>query len=276
MTAAHAFIPGTPCWVDASTSDPAGSRDFYAGLFGWSYRIDEDPQTGHYTYAVVGDLPVAGLSGIAAQPGQPVEWTVYLASANIAYTASVVQQHGGQLRYGPVDIPGQGSMLIASDPTGASVGFWQPSTSWIFHTHGPGTFSWAELNTWDGTAADEFFARLFGYRQRQIGGDTLDYTIWGLDEATYIGRLQLSAAVAAEVAPYWLTHFAIDPATGTDAAAFRAIELGGRVRVDPFDSGLGRIAVIDDPFGATFALIDATRVIQPEGGPAAVDDPYDD
>ncbi|MQA17259.1 MAG: VOC family protein [Pseudonocardiaceae bacterium] len=276
MTTAHAFTPGTPCWVDASSSDPAGSRDFYAGLLGWTYRMEADPQTGHYTYAVLDDLPVAGLSGIAAEPGQPVEWTVYLASANISYTASVVEQHGGQLLYGPVDIPEQGSMLIGGDPTGASIGFWQPVTSWVFHNQGPGTFSWAELNTWDGTVADEFFARIFGYRQRQIGDDTVDYTTWGLGDQTYIGRLQMGAGFPAETRPHWLAHFAIDPDIGIDAAAFRAVQLGGRIRVDPFDSGLGRISVIDDPLGATFALIDATRTVEPAGGPAAVDDPYDD
>jgi hypothetical protein len=34
------FIPGSVCWIDVSSTDPAGSRDFYGGLFGWTYRID--------------------------------------------------------------------------------------------------------------------------------------------------------------------------------------------------------------------------------------------
>jgi hypothetical protein len=28
------FIPGSVCWVDVSSTDPVGSREFYTGLFG--------------------------------------------------------------------------------------------------------------------------------------------------------------------------------------------------------------------------------------------------
>ncbi|MPZ65068.1 MAG: VOC family protein [Pseudonocardiaceae bacterium] len=277
MTDATNFIPGAPCWIDVSTPDPAGSREFYANLLGWTYRIDPDPQTGHYTHALLGGRPVAGLGGIAAEPQQPVVWTVYLASADIAHTAAAIEQHGGALLYGPVEVPGQGHMLIGADPTGCQTGFWQPTISWIFRYEEAGAFCLAELNTWYGTAADEFFARLFGYRQQQIGdAGRLDYTSWTLGGQTSLGRLQLGPEYPAETAPHWLPHFAIDPESGIDAETYRAVKLGGQVRVDPYDSGLGRASVIDDPFGATFALLDASRVSRTEGGTAGVDDPYDD
>lgn len=277
MTGATAFIPGTPCWVDVSTPDPAGSRDFYTGLFGWSYRVDPDPRTGHYTHALLDDRPVAGLAGTAAQPQQPVVWTLYLASAGVAHTAATIEQHGGRVLYGPAQVTGQGHMLIAADPTGCPCGFWQPINPWVFHYREPGAFCWAELNTWDGDAADTFFARLFGYRQQHIGElTTLDYMTWGLGEQTWIGRLQMGPEFSADTSPHWLPHFAVDPASGTDAQTFRAVQLGGRVRADPFDSMLGRISVIDDPFGATFALLDTSRVVESPGGSAEVDDPFDD
>ncbi len=277
MTEATLFIPGTPCWIDVSTPDPAGSRDFYAGLLGWSYRIDPDPQSGHYTYALIDDSPVAGLSGVAAEPQQPVVWTLYLASAGIAHTATVVDQCGGQVLYGPAEITGQGNILIAADPTGCPIGFWQPTSSWIFRYQQPGAFCWAEVDTWNGTTVDKFFARLFGYRQQQLGDlATLDYTTWTLGEQTWLGRLQMGPEFPADTAPHWLPHFAVDPASGTDAETFRAVQLGARVRADPFDSVLGRISVIDDPFGATFALLDTSRVLESPGGSAEVDDPYDE
>lgn len=277
MTDANLFIPGMPCWVDVSSPDPAGSRDFYAGLFGWSYRMDPDPQTGHYTYALLDDSPVAGLGGVATAPQQPVVWTIYLASASIGHTAVAVEQHGGRVLYGPAGVTGQGNILISADPTGCPVGFWQPTNSWIFHHQEPRAFCWAELNTWDGAAADRFFARLFGYRQQPIGElAALDYMSWGLGGQTMLGRLQMGPEFPADTPPHWLPHFAVDPGSGTDAETFRAVQLGGRIRADPFDSVLGRIAVLDDPFGATFALLDTSRVIEPPGGSAEVDDPYDE
>lgn len=276
LTDGMSFTPGTPCWIDLSTPDPPGSRDFYAGLLGWTYRIDPEPASGHYTYAMLGDSPVAGLAGTPAETGQPITWTLYLTSANCAHTAGAVVQLGGQVLYGPVEIQDQGSMLVGVDPTGATIGFWQPSPSWLFCSQEFGTLCWAELNTWDGVTADNFYALLFGYRQQQIGdGATFDYTTWTLGEQTRVGRLLMGPEFPPETTSHWIPYFAVDPDVGTDTATGRARELGGRISVDPFDSSMGRISVVEDPFGAQFSLVDASRRLE-FGLVSAVDDPYDD
>jgi uncharacterized protein len=276
------FSPGSVCWIDVSSTDPAGSRDFYAGLFGWTYQFDLDPGRGHYTTALCGARPVAGLAGVPVRAGQPVTWTLYLASANIDHTGQVFSQRGGQVLYGPAVVPGQGRVLIGADPTGGVIGFWQPTGWWIFHTTGPGSLFWAELNTWDGPRADEFFADLFGYRQQQIGdGRYVDYTTWSLAGRTVLGRLQMNQGWAAPESPaHWMLHFAVDPQFGTDAAVNRVLDLGGGVDIDPYDTELGRIAQVADPSGASFALIDPSRRLEtaPDltAGSARVDDPDDD
>jgi len=276
------FIPGSVCWIDVSSTDPAGSRDFYAGLLGWTYRIDRHPGRGNYTTALCGGRPVAGLASVAVPAGQPVTWMLYLASADIMRTAAALTQRGGRVLGGPVDVPGQGRVLIGADPTGGVIGFWQPTARWMFRTADPGSLFWAELNTWDGAGADKFFADLFGYHQQQIGDDIdVDYTTWSCGGQTMLGRLQLNEDWAdADIPAHWMLHFAVDPQTGTDAAVSRVIELGGRVDIDPYDTELGRIARVTDPFGAAFALIDPTvRFEQATDftvGSAGTDDPYDD
>jgi predicted enzyme related to lactoylglutathione lyase len=35
MSERTSYEPGTPSWVDLTTSDPASAREFYGGLFGW-------------------------------------------------------------------------------------------------------------------------------------------------------------------------------------------------------------------------------------------------
>lgn len=276
------FIPGSVWWIEVSSTDPAGSRDFYAGLFGWSYQSQPDPRGGHYTTALLRGRPVAGLAGVAMPAGRPVAWTLYLTSANIEYTGEVVSQWGGRVLQGPVDVPGQGRALIGVDPTGAVIGFWRPAAPRLLHTTDPGSLFWAELNTWDGPLADEFFAKVYGYHQEQIGdGASVDYTTWSLGGPTMLGRLQMNEGWAApDTAAHWMLHFAVDPRTGTDAAADRVLQLGGRVDFNPYDSELGRIARVADPFGAAFALIDPTQRLEPATdlapGSARVDDPYDD
>jgi predicted enzyme related to lactoylglutathione lyase len=223
-----------------------------------------------------------GLAGVPAQADQPVTWTLYLASANITQTATVLAQRGGRVLYGPADVPGQGRVLIGADPTGAVIGFWQPATLWTFHTISPGALYWAELNTWDGRRADEFFAHLFDYRQQQIGdGRYVDYTTWSRGGQMMLGRLQMNKDWALPgIIARWVLHFAVDPRTGTDAAVDRVLTLGGRVDIGPYDSEWGRVARVADPSGASFALIDPTVRIVPASdlaaGSARVDDPYDD
>jgi predicted enzyme related to lactoylglutathione lyase len=273
------FTPGSACWIDVSSTDPAGSREFYAGLFGWTYQIN--PGHRRNTTALCAGRPVAGLAGVAAQAGQPPTWTLYLTSANIDHTFKVFTQWGGRVLYGPVEVPRQGKVLIGADPTGAVIGFWQPATPWTFHTTDPGALIWAELDTWQGALADKVFANLFGYHQQQIGdGRYVDYTTWSRGGRTMLGRLQMNDDWAAPgTAAHWMLHFAVNPRTGIDAAADRVLDLGGWVDTEPYDSELGRIARVADPSGASFALIDPTTRIPPAelaAGSARVDDPYDD
>jgi hypothetical protein len=273
------FTPGLVCWIGVSSTDPVGSREFYAGLFGWTYQIS--PGHRHDTIALCAGQPVASLAGVAVPAGQPVAWTLYLASADIDHTAAVFSQWGGRVLQGPVDVPGQGKVFIGADPTGAVIGFWQPATPWSFHTATPGALIWAELNTWQGALADKVFANLFGYQQQQIGdGRDVDYTTWSRGGRTMLGRLQMNQDWAVPgIAARWMLYFAVDPRTGIDAAVDRVLDLGGWVDIEPYDSELGRIARVADPAGASFALIDPTARIPPAelaAGSARVDDPYDD
>jgi predicted enzyme related to lactoylglutathione lyase len=53
--------------------------------------------------------------------------------------------------------------------------------------------------------------------------------------------------------PHWLPYFEV---TDCDAAAATAAEQGGTVPIPPSSvEGVGRWALLTDPFGATFAVI---------------------
>ena len=41
MAKRESYAPGTPSWVDLSTNDQASAKEFYSGVFGWSY--DDQP-----------------------------------------------------------------------------------------------------------------------------------------------------------------------------------------------------------------------------------------
>ncbi|WP_158893189.1 VOC family protein [Amycolatopsis anabasis] len=275
--ATHFVLPsGLPCWVElAAANEPAAQR-FYAGLFGWDFKEKPDPATvtKRYSIAYLGGVQVGGL--YRATAGQPVGWTLHLAVHNTVSTAEWVEHLNGRVMLGPMNIPGRGSILHAVDPTGAPVVFWQPADGWEFGTGLANMFAGADLNTHDGASADYFFCKLFNYTSEQIGdAHSIDYAEWRLDHQPVLYRYVMGPEYRPDTPPHWMIYFEIDPARGADAAAEDARMLGGTVVIQPYDTPFGRIAVLADPDGAVFSIIDHSQVV--EGwGRAEVDDPYDD
>jgi hypothetical protein len=158
----------------------------------------------------------------------------------------------------PTQVMDAGRMCVGIDPTGAVFGAWQAgSHTGAQKVNEPGAVCWNELNTRDGKAADAFYSAVFGDQPEQVGdGETFDYTVWKVgegDKATQVcGRLQMTAEWPAEIPAHWMTYFAVDDC---DKAAERVAELGGKVQQAPFDSPYGRVAVVADPWGATFSLM---------------------
>ena len=267
---------GMPCWVELATPDEKAAQQFYTGLFDWSYYLNRDPATpaGRYLIAAIGSTPVGGL--YRAAPQQPSMWTINVSVHSTVNAAEWVTHLGGTVTLDPVEIPGRGSIVHAADPAGAPVVFWQPRPDWDFGSGIPNTFAGADLNTHDGEAADGFFARLFNYTVRQVGDSRgVDYAAWLLEQQPVLYRYVMGPEYPVDTLPHWMVYFEVDPARGTDATAGHALMLGGRIVVDPYDTPWGRIAIIADPCGAVFSIVDRTTIA--EGwGRAEVDDPYDD
>lgn len=267
---------GTPCWVELATSDESMARDFYGELFGWDFHVKRDPATANrrYTLAIHEDLQVAGLYQAAHH--QPTGWGLHLAVHSTTTTAEWVEHLGGTLTLGPVEIPDRGRILHAVDPSGAPVVFWEAPQDWYFPSGRPGMFSGADLNTHDGLSADDFYRRLFGFTSQQIGRDDIDYAEWRLDREPLIYRYVMDPRAQGTVPPHWMIYFHADPARGTDAIAGHCLLLGGSVVTEPFDTPFGRTAVLADPDGSVFSIIDHSRPVDTGVGRAEVDDPYDD
>jgi len=67
------------------------------------------------------------------------------------------------------------------------------------------------------------------------------------------GIIKMDESWPAEIPAHWMVYFRV---ADTDAAAARITELGGTVSVQPFQTPAGKIAVINDPQGGTFSIID--------------------
>lgn len=250
------YASGTPSWVDLATSDPAGARAFYRGLFGWDADIGPD-EHGNYTFFLVGDHRVAGMAGQPAQDGVPTAWTTYIATDDTATVAKRVPELGGTLLAGPLEIPGQGVMTWSTDPTGAAFGTWEARGHMgAALVNEPGTLTWNELTTTDLAAARPFYTGLFGYAWEPVdtGEGGPEYATFALGDRAVGGALQMTGAFG-DMPSHWMPYFAV---ADTDAAAATAERLGGAIGVPPTDSPFGRFAVLTDPQGAVMTVMHST------------------
>jgi predicted enzyme related to lactoylglutathione lyase len=117
-------------------------------------------------------------------------------------------------------------------------------------SHAPGTFSWVDLATSDADGAKSFYGGLLGWDFEDMPvPDSPPYTMASLGgrrvAALYPKRDE-------QAPPAWLSYVTVeDP----EAIAARAVELGGSVISEPFDVlDAGRMAVLQDPAGAVFAI----------------------
>jgi predicted enzyme related to lactoylglutathione lyase len=121
-------------------------------------------------------------------------------------------------------------------------------------THAPGTFCWAELGTTDVEVAKRFYAGLFGWEPISTpAGEAGIYTLLKLRGREVGGLYTLAKEQLAQgVPPNWLPYVAVASA---DDATKKATALGATSLMGPFDvMEHGRMTVLQDPTGATFAV----------------------
>lgn len=118
----------------------------------------------------------------------------------------------------------------------------------------PGTFCWVELGTSDSAAAKTFYKQLFGwdYADNPMGPDSF-YTMLRLNGKDVGGLYQLTPDMVAQgIPPNWLSYVSV---TSADDTAAKAKAAGATLMKEPFDVfSVGRMAIVQDPTGAVFAL----------------------
>ncbi|GAA0514474.1 glyoxalase [Saccharopolyspora subtropica] len=264
---------GMPCWIELITTNLDRAREFYAGLFEWEYETHTDPASGEHVIALREGFPVASLR---AASGDQSAWRLYLATPDCAASVRAAEALGAAVTVPVSTVPGVGTRAVLVGPADAEFGLLEPEESWQFDVGLPGTLMWAELVTIKAQTADHFFHELFGYTAEQFGTEhRSDYSVWYLGDESVLARVSMIREFITEsTRPHWLLYLGVDTEIGTDELVRRAIGLGGRIRVDPYDSSIGRVAVLRDPTGARFAVIDSSQA--GDFGTAANYDPYED
>jgi hypothetical protein len=113
--------PGAFAWNELETRDPDAAKTFYGAVFGWTYEDHEMGEMGTYTEWKLGDASVGGMANVTGRvPDEvPAHWMVYFGVEDADAAVDQIKASGGQVHFGPVDIPA-GRFAMAADPWGAA------------------------------------------------------------------------------------------------------------------------------------------------------------
>ncbi|MEQ1921740.1 MAG: VOC family protein [Pyrinomonadaceae bacterium] len=126
-----------------------------------------------------------------------------------------------------------------------------------FNVPSPGEICWRELRTKDLGAAMEFYTKLFGWELPQTKVSPMDYKEVVVDGVAYGGMMSMEGDDWGDAPSHWANYIAV---ANADETAASITENGGSIRVPPFDApGVGRMAMVADPSGADFAIIQFTE-----------------
>jgi predicted enzyme related to lactoylglutathione lyase len=242
-----AWPAGTPCWIDYGAADVAAAQAFYTDVLGWSYSGGE-PEYGGYLTCEARGLAAAGM-GPQQDPSDPPRWTTYFATDDAAADADKITAAGGTVIVPPMEVGPMGTMVMALDPEGHPFGLWQSGV----HTgariyNEPGALVWNEAAVDGIAAARKFYGAVFGFTFTELddmGGYATFST--GGNALGGIGGHEPGAAKG------WSTCFAV---ASTDDAVATVERGGGKVTMAAQDTPFGRFAVVVDPWGAAFSVME--------------------
>lgn len=256
MTNINKHAPGSFCWIELGTTDQEAAKNFYCQFFGWTVNdVLVGPNDLYSMFQLEGrDVGAAyTLRPEQRAHGAPPHWMVYVAVESADDTAKTAAALGGTILVHPFDVSDVGRMAVIQDPTGPVFSVWQPGKHIGMRiARVDGTFAWAALTTPDIEQAKQFYSSLFGWTIAAIDPDPTGHLRISNGEEP-IGAITPLPPEHDLIPPHWLVYFAV---SDCEAAAAKAEHLTAKFHLRPtVIPHVGRVAILSDPEGAAFALV---------------------
>ena len=238
------YAPGTPCWAAVASPDAAATHAFYGALFGWSLSGDRFALDGR------------AVAGVREQGNGPAAWLISVSTDDAAATTQAVRSAGGRVRSAPVQIAGDGTAALFTDPAGATFATWQRAGFFGAQvSFEPGAICWYELSAPDLSVVDDFYSEVFGWRVLEAESAPGDpYFEFHHHGDTVAGLVPIDHRFPSREMPaHWTVCFMVDDCV---AACDRIVGLGGQVARKPMPVAAGWYARVADQHGAHFAVIE--------------------
>jgi predicted enzyme related to lactoylglutathione lyase len=240
------YAPGTFSWAELVTSDADAAKAFYTSVFAWEYRDNPIPGGSVYSTALRDGKDVAALFA----SDQPPHWNCYVTVESVDAATARAGELGATVAAEPFDVMDVGRMAVILDNVGAGLCLWEAKShigASLINT--PGAMCWNDLLTPDPSASATFYGDLFGWTTEELP-DGGGYRVIKNGERDNGGIMAIDPRMGS-VPPNWIPYFGhedVERLLGDVAG------LGGQVRSGPSKMWQGKIAVVSDPQGATFAV----------------------
>jgi predicted enzyme related to lactoylglutathione lyase len=239
-------------WYDLLTNDLEGVKNFYGGLFGWTFD-DGGEDSPVYTTILHNGRPIGGIAQTQEmrQEVNVSQWVSNLSVPDVDRAVEEVVRLGGTVEAEPQDLPNRGRVAVVRDNQKALLALVSsPTGDPPLDRSVPGEWIWTELWTRSADASLAFYEGLVGYQATEYDArNPGDYYLLERDGTVLAGVLAYDFEA---VEPNWLPYILVeDPG----ALVARVEELGGRVLIPP-DPNIrgGSVAVIADPSGAAVTI----------------------
>jgi uncharacterized protein len=247
---------GKVIFLELVTPDLAATKRFYGDLFGWTFR-DIEADTTQYAEALLDGRPVAGLvhRALPASEHRQPAWLSFFAVSDVDTAEKIAVQQGAKMLFAPHSFPDRGREAVFADPQGAVFAVLASSSGDPpDFLAAPGEWIWSSLITRDPDADAAFYKTLFGYDIFELPASAGARHLLLASHDYARASVNTLPANTTDAYPYWLNYVRVEDTAKMTA---KVVALGGRVLVEPWvDRHGGRVAVVADPVGAPFGLLE--------------------
>jgi predicted enzyme related to lactoylglutathione lyase len=257
--------PGKLVWADLFTSNPEAATKFYCGLLGWTSSAIDQKGRSYVVFSNDGELVAGLVARKSAKGDQPSRWIGYVSVADMTAALAAAKNNGGSVRAPAKDFPDRGRQAIVWDDEKNPIGLLESSSGDpVDDTIVPGEWNWFELYSRNPDATSAFYHKALGY-------DVAPETNSGRKSEFVLssgGNKRGGIASIPEEGDYRPSWLGVILVADMDKTLEKASALGGKVLVEPRGAEFGsRFAILLDPTGGTFGLVQYVETANPEKTP---------
>jgi predicted enzyme related to lactoylglutathione lyase len=249
---------GKVVWADLVTPDLGAAERFYGGLFGWTFQTIHTGKS-DYAVALANGRPVGGVfqKTIPAGEHRQSAWLTFIAVRDVDSAKRAALAHGAKVVSDSRNYPSRGRQAVLSDPEGAVFAILASSSGDVpDFLAASGEWIWSSLLARNPDAEAAFYQQVFAYDVFDLASDDgLEHVILSSDD---FARASVNAMPGdpARRHAHWLNFIRVD---NTVDMVAKVTASGGRVLVETHvDRHGGQVAVVADPAGAPFGLMEWT------------------